>query len=110
MLLKYVEDRGDFINSDNIPSIVDVDEVQNNLGSYLILDVRSVGDYELGHIQGAINITPDNLIDYLISKNAANKFIKVIIASASGQASFSPFVFHQNDIRNYAYVIGPSPN
>ncbi len=87
LLLKYVEDQGDYINSDDMPSIVDVDEVQNNLGSYLILDVRSVGDYGMGHIPGAVNIKPDSLIDYLTIKNAANTYPKVVIVSASGQAS-----------------------
>ncbi len=87
LLLKYVEEKGDYINSADMPSILDVDDVQNNLGTYLILDIRSINDYEIGHIPGAINILPDSLIDYLTSKNAANTYPKVVIVSTAGQAS-----------------------
>jgi rhodanese-related sulfurtransferase len=87
LLLKYVEDQGDYINSKDMPSIVDVDEVHNNLNYYLIIDIRSVGDYELGHIPGAINILPDSLVDYLTIKNAVNRYIKVVIVSTTGQSS-----------------------
>ena len=87
LLLKYFEEQGDYINSYNMPSIVDVDEVQDNLGNYLILDIRTTSEYESGHIPGAIKVLPDSLIIYLNAISNINSYSKVVIVSASGQAS-----------------------
>lgn len=87
LLLNYLEGNGDYINSENMPSVVNVDEVQNNLGNYLILDIRTPGEYIAGHIPGAVNLTPDSLINYLENKSNINSYIKIVIVSTSGQAS-----------------------
>lgn len=87
LLLNYLETNGNYINSGNMPSIVDVDEVYNNLESYLIVDMRSKEDYSSGHIPGAINVRNDSLVEYLNSKNSLSLYPKVIIVSNDGQAS-----------------------
>ena len=87
LLLKYIEENGDYINSNKMPSIVNVDEVHSNLGNYLILDIRTSAEYIAGHIPGAINLAPDSLISYYETKDNINSYLKIVIVSASGQAS-----------------------
>lgn len=86
LLLNYLETNGDYINSQEMPSIIDADEVYNNLDNYLIIDVRSGINYSSGHISGAVNVQNDSLIQYLISKNIS-QYPKVVIVSDDGQAS-----------------------
>jgi rhodanese-related sulfurtransferase len=85
-LLTYLEENGDYINSSDSPSIINADEVYNNLNSYLILDVRSKYQFDHGHIENAINLKSENLINYLKEINRGN-FTKVVIVSATGQAA-----------------------
>ena len=87
LLLNYVETNGNYINSQDMPSIVDVDEVYNNLDNYLIIDVRSKSDYSSGHISGANNVQNDSLIQYLNSMSNISQYPKIIIVSNDGQAS-----------------------
>ena len=87
VLLNYLETNGNYINSDEMPSIVNVDEVYSNLNNYLIIDVRGKQEYTSGHIQGAINIQNDSLIIYFDSKLNWQKYSKVILVSSDGQAA-----------------------
>jgi len=86
MLLYYLEEQGDYINSINMPSIVNVDEVYNHLNDYLIIDTRTNLEYTAGHIPGAVNIQNDSLIAFLNSNEISN-YTKVILVSEDGQAS-----------------------
>lgn len=86
MLLHYLEENGDYINSVNMPSVVTVDEVYNNINNYLIIDTRTNLEYTTGHIPGAINIQNDSLISFLNSIEF-NTYTKVVLVSTDGQAS-----------------------
>ena len=70
-----------------MPSIVDVDDVNNNLNSYLIIDVRTNEEYISGHIPGAINVQNDSLIEFVNSTKNILQYPKVVIVSSDGQAS-----------------------
>ena len=87
LMLNYFEGQGDYINSDNMPSIVTAGEIHNNLNNYLIIDVRSQADYINGHIPGAINVQNDSLIVFLNSKNNLSEFPKIVLVSKTGQAA-----------------------
>lgn len=87
LLLNYLEANGNYINSGEMPSIVGVDEVYNNLLNYLIVDIRSKDDYSAGHISGAINVQNDSLIQFLNSEDSLSQYQKIIIVSNDGQAS-----------------------
>ncbi len=87
LLLSYIETNGNYINSNEMPSIVDVDELYNNLNKYLIIDVRTMEEYSTGHIPGAINVQNDSLIDFLNSKADTIQYPKIIIVSSTGQSS-----------------------
>ena len=85
-VLTYLESRGDYINSDKFPSLVEAQEVYNNLSDYLIIDVRSRGAFSAGHIQNAVNVQPDSLLNFMKSNGTGN-YSKVIIVSGTGQAA-----------------------
>lgn len=40
-------------------------DLENNLDSYVIYDVRSKEEYKLGHIKGAINIPHDEVAEHI---------------------------------------------
>ncbi len=86
MLLGYIETNGNYINSKDMPSIMDPDEVYTNLDNYLIIDVRSEIEYSSGHISGAVNILNDSLIEYCSAHNIS-RYPKVVILSGDGQSS-----------------------
>lgn len=86
VLLGYLEEHGNYINSPFMPSLVDAPEVYNNITTYLILDVRTPQDFASGHIQNSVNVKPDSLLIYLKSINA-DSYPKIIIVSSTGQAA-----------------------
>jgi rhodanese-related sulfurtransferase len=85
-LLVYFESQGDFANNPDAPALVDVDEVYTNLDSYLIIDIRPAEEFQLGHIEGSINIKTDSLYDYFQDLNTLH-YDKIIIVSRNGQSS-----------------------
>ncbi len=85
-LLFYLEDSGDYINSDKAPSLVDVDEVFLNIQNYLLLDIRPSQNFTNGHIAGAINKSHSVLISFLDSIGY-NNYSKIILISNNGQSS-----------------------
>jgi len=87
ILLNYLEVNGNYINSDEMPSIVDVDEVYNNISDYLIIDIRPGADYVNGHISGAVNVQNDSLVSYFNSTKNILEYPKVIITGKDGQAA-----------------------
>lgn len=83
-LLTYLEYQGDYINS-SAPSFVECSEVYNNLNAYLVIDVRNKNKFILGHIERAVNLSPDSLYDFL-NVHSGN-YEKVVIVSETGHAS-----------------------
>jgi len=85
-LLVYFETLGDFANSQLAPALVDAEEVNSNLNSYLIIDVRENIDFINGHIEGALNIASDSLYSFIESIIPQN-YQKIILVSKNGHAS-----------------------
>jgi rhodanese-related sulfurtransferase len=85
-LLFYLEEDGDYINTADMPSLVDADEVQQNIGSYLILDIRPASQFVSGHIENAQNILHNELVSFLDSIDYL-RYPKIIIVSKNGQSS-----------------------
>jgi len=85
-VLYYLEESGDYINSSEMPSVVNVDEVYYNLNNYLVIDTRTKSEYAAGHISGAVNIQNDSLINFFNSIDAG-KYQKIILVNSDGQAS-----------------------
>ena len=86
-LLRFINNSGDYINSKGAPSLVSAVSVNDNLGAYLILDIRSADDYKAGHINGAINKDMSEIIDYLTKEVAASVYDKLVIVCKNGQSS-----------------------
>ncbi len=82
-LLRHIEANSNFIASTDYPAIITANELQANLASYLVVDVRSESDFNNGHIPGAINIPNNDLFEYVIEMN--NR--PIVLVSLTGQAS-----------------------
>jgi phage shock protein E len=52
----------------------------------LVIDARSPGEFDTGHIQGAVNI-PHNVIDRQISGHAKSKDASIVVYCHSGMRS-----------------------
>lgn len=85
-LLFYLEDEGDYINSNLMPSIVRADEVFSNAGTWLMIDIRPGSEFLSGHIDGAYNVSHSNLITFLDSINY-RQYPALVIISKNGQSS-----------------------
>ncbi len=68
------------------PALVDAEEVNANLNSYLIIDVRENIDFINGHIEGALNVASDSLYSFIESMITQN-YQKIILVSKNGHAS-----------------------
>jgi rhodanese-related sulfurtransferase len=85
VLMRYIPNAGDYINSKGVPNMVDAQDVYDNLSRYLVIDLRKKADYEAGHINGAIHVKTEALLDYLEEHVAASTFDKLILTCYTGQ-------------------------
>ena len=67
-----------------MPSIINAEDVFNNITEKIIIDVRPSNEFALGHIQNAINVLPNALYDFV---NTANPNKKIVIVSLTGQSA-----------------------
>jgi len=74
-------DVSDVINGDWITTAQDVNAKAP--GDYFIIDIRSLEDYDLGHIEGAVNATLGTLLD--VAQGADGKTI--LVACYTGQTA-----------------------
>lgn len=61
----------------------------------MIIDVRTSGEYELGHVSDSINIPLDVLSDEILKKNIP-KDLPIILCCESGGRSSYAFMILQN--------------
>ncbi len=95
LLIDFINKSGDFINTKKMPTIIKAVDVYDNLGKYLIIDIRNNDDYMDGHIDGAVNVTVKELINFMFSEANPGNYEKVIIAGYSGQtASYYTSLLH----------------
>lgn len=85
IILKYLEAKGDFVNTSDLPGTIEAENVFINLDKYLILDIRDSIHFKNGHIPGAVSVHHSKLAD-LIETNK-NSFEKFVIASYTGQSA-----------------------
>lgn len=86
-LVKYYEANGDFINtSSHFIKAVDLNTAISTAENIAILDIRSATDYAAGHIQGAVNVAPADLLTYYAANSLASK-TKVVIVCYTGQTA-----------------------
>lgn len=88
VLVKHLESNGDFINT-GAPAMIKASNVRTNLvagADQVVLDIRAADAYNAGHIDGAINVAPGDVLDYYESNNLAGEEV-VVIACYSGQTA-----------------------
>ncbi|OGU34281.1 MAG: hypothetical protein A2068_04115 [Ignavibacteria bacterium GWB2_35_6b] len=99
LILREIEQRGDYINSQDLPAFKTASDVFNNLQDCIILDVRTSEEFNSGHINDAINIHHTTLFDYVTNSYEVNK--DYIIISGSGQsASYYASLFRLYGLKN----------
>ncbi len=88
LLLKDLEQNGDYIKSKNFPSLIKASIVQESLNSkMLVLDLRTAVQYSNGHIKGAVNKTFEELPGYFETGIKPFEYEKIILICEDGQVS-----------------------
>lgn len=88
LLLKELNDAGDYVNSKEFPSLIKASIVNESLGkNILVLDIRPADQYAIGHIRGAVNIKFEKLPEYFETGIKPFEYDKIIIISEDGQVS-----------------------
>jgi len=83
-LLVYIELNRNVMALDEYSPSINVDEVFSNLDNFLVVDIREKAIFTAGHIQGAKNVQPKEIISYLRNTDISS-FSKIVIAGATGQ-------------------------
>jgi rhodanese-related sulfurtransferase len=88
LLLKDLKDNGDYVNSQNFPSLIKASIVHDNLEkNQLVIDIRSSKEYSEGHIKGSVNKRFEDLPAYFETGIKPFEFDKIILVSDDGQVS-----------------------
>jgi rhodanese-related sulfurtransferase len=89
VLLKYLEENGDFINT-AAPTMITAEDIKTQLSvdatKIHIIDIRPATDFANGHIEGAVNIELAKLRQHFQSINPAS-YTKIAIVCFSGQTA-----------------------
>jgi rhodanese-related sulfurtransferase len=80
LLLEWFEKNGNYINSPEIPSITDAQNVwamrEENI---LIIDLRTPEEFRDGHIEHAVNVQAENILDYFINSIEPRAFKSIFL-------------------------------
>jgi rhodanese-related sulfurtransferase len=88
LLLKDLEENGDYVNSQVFPSLIKASIVQESLGkNILVIDLRRAEDYSAGHIKGSVNKKFEDLPGYFETGIKPFEFDKIIMVCEDGQVS-----------------------
>jgi rhodanese-related sulfurtransferase len=89
VLVKYLEESGDFINSTSCPAMISASDVRTNQlagSSQFIVDIRAAADFALGHIEGAVNVPLKDIVTYYRTNNLS-QYSKVVLVCYTGQTA-----------------------
>ena len=88
LLLDYLVESGDYVNSREFPSLIGAEATLEALsGKTLVIDMRKPDVFAKGHIKGAVNVEMPGLPDYFASKIKPFEYDKIVLACYSGQSS-----------------------
>jgi rhodanese-related sulfurtransferase len=86
LLLSYLNETGDYVNSKQFPSLIKAPIVFEELGkNNLVIDIRKPDDYKKGHIKGAVNVNFSDIPNYFQSKIKPFEYDKIIVVCSTGQ-------------------------
>jgi len=88
LLLDYLNETGDYVNSREFPSLIKASVVFEELNKKnLIVDIRKQEFYKKGHIKGAVNVDFKDIPEYFQSKIKPFEYDKIIVVCSTGQAA-----------------------
>ena len=88
LLLKSLEESGDYVNTKNFPSLIKASVVNEELNKKnLLIDLRDPSLFAGGHIKGAVNVQFSDLPVFLESKVKPFEYEKIIMICSTGQIS-----------------------
>jgi rhodanese-related sulfurtransferase len=88
LLLKDLEENGDYVNSQYFPSLIKASIVFEELDSNnLVIDLRSPESYARGHVKGAVNKNFRELQEYFETGIKPFEYDKIIMVCEDGQIS-----------------------
>lgn len=87
-LLDWFETNGNYINSQEIPSILNPEVVYGMRNdNILIVDLRDEADYHAGHIEHAVNIPPNEVLDFFRTRIDPASFTSIFFVCNNGNLS-----------------------
>ncbi len=87
-LMAYLEKNGDYVRSQNFPSMMDASEVHEKMDANIyIIDLRSSESYEKGHIKGAHRVQFTELANYFKNTIKPSDYERVVLVCYAGQIS-----------------------
>jgi len=88
LLLSELEDGGDYVNSQQYPSLIKASLVNEAAaGKNLVIDLRSSAEFASGHIKGAVNKKFGDLPGYFETGIKPFGYEKIILVCGDGQLS-----------------------
>ncbi len=88
LLLDYLAETGDYVNSREFPSLIGAEATEKALsGNTLVIDIRKPEIFAGGHIKGAVNVEIGGLTHYFANEIKPLDYDKIILACYSGQSS-----------------------
>ncbi|HLP71384.1 MAG TPA: rhodanese-like domain-containing protein [Bacteroidales bacterium] len=88
LLLKDLEENGDYVNSQNFPSLIKASIVNEELGKKnLVIDIRPADLYSKGHIKGAVNKIFSDLPEYFEAGIKPFEYDRIIMVDNDGSVS-----------------------
>jgi len=96
LLMNYLNQSGDYVNSRNFPSLIKASAVNDELsGKIKIVDLRSPEAFAKGHIKGAVNVDFTKIPDYFSNVIKPFEYDKIIMVCYAGQiASYTTSLLH----------------
>lgn len=88
LLLKTLNEMGDYANSRDFPSLIKPSSVYEELdGNIHIIDLRNESAFNDGHISGAVRVVFSDLPVYLTNDIKPFEYDKIVVVCYSGQIS-----------------------
>jgi len=88
LLLKELDEAGDYVNSTRFPSIIMAALINEGLpGKNLLIDLRTPEKYRAGHVKGALNKKFEELPDYFERGIKPFELEKIVLICDDGQMS-----------------------
>jgi len=88
LLIDYLNETGDYVNSRNFPSLIKASVVFDELNKKnLVIDIRKQENYKKGHIKGSVNVDFSDIPEYFQSKIKPFEYDKIIMVCSTGQYS-----------------------